>query len=570
MNPVDRIIAAFAPQRALARARARFALRAYEGASVGRRSSSWRARHTSANAEIGYSIRPLRDRARELVRNTPHAGRMTDVIVANAIGTGLRPVSKTGSDRIDTQVIDLWHEWQHKADVQGLLTFDAMQALACRAVVESGEVVLRFVDRKPKDIDSPVPLQLQLLESDFIDHFREGIFGGTGGQWKELGVTPETQRSRLGVGLGEFDAFTGLWLWPWHPGEITTYNMRPGISQFVPKEEVLHVFRVLRPGQVRGVTWFAPILQTARDYADFMDAALVKARVEACFAGFITNSDDLEPVLDLQTQDATGLVSSNPDAMLSTLEPGLLKELKSGQDIKFAAPTTTSQIEPLMLTQLMAMAAGVGCTYDQGTGDLRQANYTSLRAGKLEFRRLVEQFQKHTMIAKLCQPVWDRFINRAILAGALRERRGGYPCDWVTPAWESVNPKFDQDAEERSVRAGRMSPQEFIASWGSDWRKQQDDFAEFFKRADSLGLIFDIDPRRLTRGGQMQPMPKEGGDGKPNGANGSANGKDTSSDGTLFDGDGNEIDLSELKDYFDNLSEEGRAFFLELSERGLH
>src|SRR5262249_33798632 len=154
------------------------------------------------------------------------------------------------------------------------------------------------------------------------------------------------------------------------------------------------------------------------------------------------------------------------NAAMTTLEPGMLKELKQGQDIKFAAPTTNTQVETLFLHNLMAMAAGIGCTYDQVTGDLQQANYSSLRAGGLIFKRLVSTLQAHMLVPMLCDPTWERFIDRAILAGELKARPEGYPVEWVTPAWEPVNPKIDLDAEAHSVRTGRMSPQEYFASWG--------------------------------------------------------------------------------------------------------
>ena len=162
-------------------------------------------------------------------------------------------------------------------------------------------------------------------------------------------------------------------------------------SKFVEASELVHMFRVLRPGQVRGVPWFAPVLTTAREMADFIDAANVKARVEACFAGFIMNDDSTAPLLDASGPN-TGLNPttdiSNPSAMVTSLEPGMLKELRAGQDIKFAQPSTNTSIEPLLLHNLQAIAAGIGCTYDQITGDLRRANYSSLRAGKLDFWRL--------------------------------------------------------------------------------------------------------------------------------------------------------------------------------------
>lgn len=536
MNVLDRAISWFAPSRGLQRARARYAMRIYDGAQPGRRAQAWRTRATAANTEIANAIRPLRDRARELVRNTPHASRALDIITSHAVGTGLVPVSHTGSDGTDKRVIDLWNEWQEEADVEGMMSFAGMQGLAVRSMIESGEVVLRFVDTD-RDMKSGVPLQLQLLEGDFIDQWREGIYAISG-----TGLTPDTKRSRLGVGLGDYDRRTGLWLFGYHPGEMTYYNVKQQIlSSFVPLDQLCHVYRILRPGQVRGVPWFAPVLTTTRDLADYLDAVTVKARVEACFTAFVLNSDEFDKVLTTDTAS-----SANADFPVTTLEPGMIQELKAGQDIKFAQPSGTSQIEPMLLFNLMAIAAGVGCTYDQLTGDLRMANYSSLRAGKLDFRKLIEQVQEHCIIPMMCKRVWDRFISRAILANKLQDRSGGYPVSWVTPAWEAINPRFDLDAEMLAVRAGRMSPQNFIGSWGYDWRTVINEWAEFSAYCKERGVVLDLDPSVTSQGGSFQSQPTApaaGTPGAPPGKPGATKPNGKAPD-QLFDADGNAIDTS--------------------------
>ncbi len=414
MNALDRAIGWFAPQTAVSRAKARHQLRMYEGAAVGRRAASWKAMHTSANAELQTAMRPPRDRSRDLARNTPYAARMLDIITSHAVGTGIVPVPDTGSDKYDRRLENLWGEWERKADVTGQMTFYGMQVLAVRSMVESGETVLRFLDR-PLDSGLQVPFQLQALEADYIDQWRDGIYGDPANPIKGL------ERTRLGV--GDFDRRMGLYLWPWHPGEITTANMRPGVSVFVPQDEVIHLFKALRPGQVRGVPWFAPILMTARDLADFVDSVNVKARVEACFAGFITNDDSTAPLLDPARPGVAGYDYAIPTAQVTSLEPGMMKKLRAGQDIKFAQPTSAGQVEPILTFNLQAMAAGVGCTYDQATGDLRGATFSSLRAGKVEFRRLTEQLQHHTIIPGVCNRTWERFTSRVVLAGLLPDRR---------------------------------------------------------------------------------------------------------------------------------------------------
>lgn len=505
-NWIDRTVGYFSPQRGLARARAREATRIYEGATDGRRATSWRATRTSANAEAMFALRPLRDRSRDLARNTPHVSRMLDILTAHTVGTGIIPVSATGKDKIDKVVKQLWEDWQDDCDVTGQLDFYSMQALSMRSMVESGEVVIRYIDRQ-LDGKLAVPFQLQMLEADYIDSYRDGFFAnsdtaaiGSGG----------VIRSRLGVGLGDLAVFKGLWLLRNHPGEVNTIWAAPYVSDFYPAENLIHMFKMLRPQQVRGVPWMAPIMTTARDLADFTDAANVKARIEACFAAFITNDDNSMPLLD-QSQDSTLQIAdqANPNAMVTTLEPGMMKELRTGQDIKFAQPTSNTQVEPMLFNNLCAMAAGIGCTYDQITGDLRQANYSSLRAGKIDFWKLVAQMQKHVLIRKLCKPVWARFISRAVLAGQLRQIPGGYPVDWVVPAKEMIDPKKDFDATKNAVRAGAMTPQQFVASFGGNWRDDLKDMRDYFDKAHEYGVVLDIDAGLVDQHGRQPSKPGE-------------------------------------------------------------
>ena len=89
-----------------------------------------------------------------------------------------------------------------------------------------------------------MPLQLQLLEPDHLDASKTGE--APGGGFVIQGV--------------EFDALgrrRAYWLYPVHPGEVAMVRKASLVSQPVPASSVLHLFDRLRPGQVRGVPWFA-------------------------------------------------------------------------------------------------------------------------------------------------------------------------------------------------------------------------------------------------------------------------------------------------------------------------
>lgn len=488
MNALDRVIAAFAPRTALERVRARNALtilaghRGYDGGKIGRRLPAL-GPSTSANSELNsVSIARLRDRAREMVRNNPYCSRALDIWASNVVGPGIVPASRTGNKDIDKKVMDLWRVFSDTCDADGQLDFYGLQTLAVRSAFEGGDTLARLRVRRAGD-GLKIPLQVQLMESDHLDSGQHGMINGN--------------KVVLGVQLSPIGARAGYYLFPEHPGERGQFQLTGLTSNLIPASEVLHLYRKSRIGQVRGVSAFAPVMLQAKDLSDLQEAVVVKARVEACFSGFIITEEADGMALGVAAKDADG---NN----VQELQPGMLRHLKPGEDVKFAEPTASVAFDPVMLHTLMGIAVGLGLTYDQLTGDLRQANYSSLRAGKIEMRRLIEQVQYQMMVPMFCRPVWQRFIAMSITMGLLQGEVDAYPCEWIAPAHEAIDPQKDLQADILAVRSGRMTLKQFIAAWGNDPDTHLQEIADTNALLDSLGLILDTDPRRMSSAGQAQ------------------------------------------------------------------
>lgn len=481
MNALDRMIASIAPVWGAQRLGARQMLdahaRAYAAARSGRRNKNWSGRSTSANMEIGASLRELRNRSREFVRDSWVGQRILDVISGHTVGAGIVSVPNTGSDRLDIAAKLAIEEWIAVADIEGILDWFGLQALAVRTMAEGGEAILRFHDIRIAEAGNTVPFRLQGLEGDLIDTSRDGTFDSG---------------SRLGVVLGEWGNRRGIWLFQRDPRE---FGQSPGASSLVPWDNLAHLYRPMRFGQVRGVPLFAAILLTGRELTDIVEATLVKMRTEASFAGFIKRTSGGFSPLAAKKDDAGDKVTR--------IEPGAIVDIGDGE-INFANPSSQTAFGEVYMSTMMALAAGAGITYDQLTGDLRQANYSSLRAGKIEFRRLVEQLQWTILVPRMIEPVMQRVLHRATLTGRLRRLHDGYRLDHIMPAVEPIDPKKDLEADILAVRAGRLSPQEFIAGWGRDWRDVVADTASFLefldRQSDGKGLPLDIDPRRPANG----------------------------------------------------------------------
>jgi lambda family phage portal protein len=180
--------------------------RGYDGAARGRRTEGWRAPGTSADTEIGVAGALLRDRMRDLVRNNPHAAKAVAVLVNNIVGAGIMPRAASGNDKLDRKVDALFElGGRRRCDADGQLDFYGLQTLICREMVEAGEVLVRRRLRDARATALPVPLQVQVLEADFLDATKSGALGA----------------GRLMQGI-EFDPVgkrRAYWLHAEHPGD---------------------------------------------------------------------------------------------------------------------------------------------------------------------------------------------------------------------------------------------------------------------------------------------------------------------------------------------------------------
>ncbi|MGE0650267.1 MAG: phage portal protein [Alphaproteobacteria bacterium] len=492
MNWIDHAVGYVSPRAGLRRLRVRAAMealrRGYEGAQGGRRTDGWRTSGTAANAEVSAALPRLRDRARDLVRNNPYAAKGVAALVSNLVGTGivararvrLPEASSEETSQLNTEVDGQWARFVAECDADGRTDFHGLQALAARAVVESGEALVRLRLR-PRGAGLAVPLQLQVLEADHLDASRTGELAGGG--FVHQGIEFD--------GLGRRVAY---WLYPVHPGEVASFRRLRLESRRVPAASVCHLFERLRPGQARGVPWLAPVILRLRDLDEYDDAELVRKKIEACFAAFVLDADETEP-LGATRQEASG-------RRIESFEPGMIEYLPAGRDVRFAAPATSGGYPEYMRLQLHAVAAGLGLTYELLTGDLSQVNYSSIRAGLIEFRRRIEALQWQVLIPCLCQPVWQRFVAVAQAAGTLPP--GEIGAEWTAPRFEAVDPLKDAKADIMAVRAGFMPLREAIARNGYDPGDVLAEIATTNALIDRLGLVLDTDPRRATQSGQAK------------------------------------------------------------------
>lgn len=465
--------------------------RGFEAGQVGRRLKAIPSLSLAINSQIRIYGRTLVARSRYLSANNPYAAAAKDAYVTALVGCGIKPSSLVVSRELKKTIQEAFAIWADEADADNLTDYYGLQHIVASEMFEAGECFARFRPRRATDGLS-VPLQIQILPSEMLPTEKNEMLAN--GRYIECGI--------------EFDAIgrrTAYHFLRQHPGESIMGRGWNRVSNSaetvrVPADEVLHLFKPIRAGQIRGLPHTLAGIVTLAMLDLYDDAELERKRIAALFGAFV-----VRPKVETEDEDEPHPLGikqdTNTDGVSDfSLEPGVVVDLTEGQDVKFAEPADVGgNYEAFQLRSLLRAAAGFGVTYADMTGDLRQANYGSIRAGLITFRRKIEMQQHSVMSHQFCRQVWKRWFDAAVLYGAIVgidvTAYTAKPTDFnrvkhIPPKWEWVDPYKDRQAEKLAVDNGFKARSDVIEAEGYDpeevdMRIQQDQ-----ERQEALGITF--------------------------------------------------------------------------------
>jgi len=455
MNFLER----FFPGLALRRVRSRIILdelkRSYDAAKT----SPHRKRPTveqSGDAAVQQAGIKLRLWARHLDENHDLAIGALDTLVNNIVGTGLtaEPMVTTTNggpaDRVNRQLREAWKQWIETPEVTGEYAFSEVQRLVCRSWLRDGEVLAQHVEGEGRIKHlGGVPYSLELIEADYLplDYFnaKTGIIHGVE---KDAWGRPRAYHLYLE-----------------HPGNASVGFYLPSDrnTKRVSADQIVHLKFTRRLKQTRGVSVFHGVITRLDDLKDYEESERIAARVAAAFTGYIKKSPDLASTLNAEG-DRT--FEMNPGMIFDNLLPG--EEVGT-----VASNRPNTALGDFRNAMMRAIASGVGASYSSISKDY-SGTYSAQRQEMVEaspaYRRMREYF-----IASFMRPVYQRFVDMAVLSGAVTVPRGIdaralYAVDFGGVASPWIDPKKEIEADKLAVEAGFKSRHLVIRERGYDPR----------------------------------------------------------------------------------------------------
>jgi lambda family phage portal protein len=455
------------------------AKRDYLAASKGRLYMDFKGSNKSADAEIRWSLRDLRNRSRDLERNNEYARRYLQLLQTNIVGeSGFRLQLKGRNidgtiDMAGNNIIEAaWEDFCRLGGptVDGKMSMTDLSNHVIRGMARDGEVFLHIINKNYLRHG----IGVQIIEPDRVDdQMNETLRDGN---QVRMGIELDSSTRRVAAyhvlvnNPGDYDYAT-----------TTTGTFR----QRIPADRILHVYVQERADQTRGVPWTVTAMPALKMLHGYREAELVAARVGAAKMGFFTS-----PAGDGFTADGF----EDTFTPLYDAEAGTFHQLPAGVDFKAFDPThPTTAFADFEKAILRGIAGGLGVSYTAIANDLEGTSYSSIRQGALEERDFYKT-QQRFMIEHFIDPMfrlWMRHVMDFALIpinGQGKFEKFALGISWRARGFQWVDPLKEINAAVVGLQNGIISHTDIAATYGRD---AEETFAQI-QRDKEMAKIFGL------------------------------------------------------------------------------
>ena len=386
----------------------------------------------SPTASLSFNVRDLaRRRARYEVGNSSVMRGMIESLCEDVIGTGPRlQILTTDTDqRAAARRLELlWKRWVSATKLNEKLR------CAYKAWKVDGEAFLMFTNNRRST--HPVKLDVRVIESDQVEHPQS---------------FDESPLRHSGL---EFDADGNVTFYnvlKWHPGD-KFMGANPLDFERIAAEKMLHIFRMDRPGQVRGFSEVATMLGLMSARRRYTKATVTAAETVASMAAVLETDTPPSGTEDGEPGDTFDL----PSGQVVTLPGGWhLKQVDAKQPTATHSEFSNNLLREGARCLLMPMA--------HASGDASGYNYSSARFDHMRYGKHID-VERERFNEMILAPLFAEFMAEAILVSELWGngptlipglfRRVDIAYSWGWNKFAALDPEKEAKAQGERLRNG--------------------------------------------------------------------------------------------------------------------
>lgn len=426
----------------------------------------------SINADLKMDWVSLTLRARSLAMNNEFVVGYLDNLSRNVIGPdGFSLQSRSKSAVIRQTVKDEWADfqsaWGRYVTLDEGVSGREFDLMILRSIEVDGEA---FIRRVP-DPSSPYRFRYELIDAMQINPLYNVPRTNDGGQII-MGVQFDVRGREVG----------------YYYRKLAGDHYSTGYDEFIPADEVIHLFRRQFPNQARGYSHFAPAILNLGQMEEYKRAEVIHAHVQACTMAVWEHNGQSNGELFDETNDQGEFVRE--------MKPGIFPVAPKGYTAKTLGATSPSgQFAAFWKAMLRSVANALGISYNKAAGDYESVNYSSLREATLEDRAHYEEVQRflienwksrqfRTFVFALAE---TGIIPMAAIGSASRHRFFGKRFPWVDPVKELA-------AKEKEFDLLLTDPLTALEERGIDPAEMLDRWATWHKMLAERNIPFSVKP----------------------------------------------------------------------------
>ncbi len=420
------------------------------------------ADNLSARAANSLDVRrTLRARARYEVANNSYAKGIVKTLANFVVGTGPRLQLLTDDEKANRLIEREFGRWAKAIGLAHKLR--TMRIAQC----ETGEVFAIPITNP--NVDSPVQMDLKVIEADQVTT-----------PWS-LQTRPDDDTQVDGIVFDEYGNPARYYVLRYHPGDGPSWSGPKPDYDVLSARDVIHLFWVDRPGQVRGIpeiTSSVSLFAILRRYT----LAVLGAAEQAALPGGVVHTDaTADPDTDVEPMDQI------------ELDRGTWLTMPLGwriSQVKAEQPTTTyGDFKHEVINE---SARPLDMPYNIAAGNSSGYNYASGRLDHQSFFKAIRIDQNH-LEDLVVDRVFSWWLNEAVLIeGYLPQwvrQRGVYlPRQWFWDGYEHVDPAKEANAQGTRLANHTTTLAAEYAKQGLDWEEELRQRARELKLMRELGL----------------------------------------------------------------------------------